>query len=236
MSVMKQVFETLLKVLYPSRCKICGEVIELDELYCEACKNPPVIKAPLCINCGASKSDCTCRNHKMEYKQIVAPYYYTDRIIVSVHRFKDAQMLFIGKTLASAMSECIRDNYCNIDFDFITFVPLRKFHERIRGFNQAQLLADLISEHISVPAVPLLSKIRYTGVQHHKNRQERAADVFGSYDVIDEYKYKLDDKTILLIDDVKTTGSTLNECAKMLKIYGAKEVYCVAAAITKYHK
>ena len=50
---------------------------------------------------------------------------------------------------------------------------------------------------------------------------------------IDEYKYKLDGKTILLIDDVKTTGSTLNECAKMLKIYGAKNVYAAAFAATK---
>lgn len=236
MSIITDALKDLLKVLLPARCSLCGEVIELNKKYCEKCKNPPVIKAPLCISCGASKKDCSCKKHKNEYKQIVAPYYYADQIVVAIHRFKESDMPFLAKKLADDMTKCITENYCEINFDIITFVPLRELHQMRRGFNQSELLADIISENISVPVEPLLEKVRYTGVQHHKNMQRRKADVFGAYDVADEYKSDLYDKIILLIDDVKTTGSTLNECAKMLKIRGAKEVYCASAAITKRNR
>ena len=81
-----------------------------------------------------------------------------------------------------------------------------------------------------------LKKSRYTGVQHYKSFENRTAQIYGSYDVKDSAKSKIIDKNILLIDDVKTTGSTLNECAKMLKIYGAKSVHCATLALTKKEK
>ena len=232
MSVFKSALDSFSKALFPNRCSLCGEVIELDETECEACKNLPTIKAPLCDYCGASKDECRCKEHKNEYKKIIAPYYYRDSLITAIHRFKNNDMPFLVNRLGADMYDCIKDNYSDISFDAITYIPLRDIHERKRGFNQSELLAENIGDKMNVPVLPLLDKVRYTGVQHHKSAQERKADVFGSYDVSDDYKRELSDKTILLIDDVKTTGSTLNECAKMLKIYGAEAVYCAVAAIT----
>lgn len=233
MKELKQALYKISKALFPNRCSVCGEVIELDAQVCDKCIKLPVIEPPLCECCGSSKDDCTCKQHKNEFKQIVAPYYYTDSLVIAIHRFKNSEMPFLAKRLGADMAKCVVENYSDIDFDMITFVPLRHFHKCKRGYNQSELLADVVSDKIGVDVFDLLNKVRYTGVQHHKKAAQRAADVFGSYDVMDEYKNQLVGKTILLIDDVKTTGSTLNECAKMLKIYGAKDVYCAAVAVTK---
>lgn len=236
MNEIKKALIQLSKALFPNRCPVCGEVIALDAQLCDSCKTLPIIKPPLCEYCGASKADCACKKHKNEFKQIVSPYYYTDSLVIAIHRFKNSDMPFLAKRLGKDMAKCISENYADIPFDMITYVPLRSFHERKRGYNQSAILADVVSAHMHAEVHNMLVKVRYTGVQHYKKAAQRAADVFGSYDVVDEYKNQLDGKIILLIDDVKTTGSTLNECAKMLKIYGAKSVYCAAVAVTKKTK
>lgn len=236
MSELKSALSALSKALFSNRCELCGQVIELEEAVCDECKNSPTIKAPLCEYCGASKDDCNCKKHKNEYKQIVAPYYYKDTLVHAIHRFKNGDMPFIANKLGDDVFECISEHYLDLSFDMITFVPLRNFHERKRGFNQSELLANRVSKQMNAPVVPLLKKVRNTGVQHHKSATERKADIFGAYDVEDDYKNSLDGKIILLIDDVKTTGATLNECAKMLKIYGAEAVYCAAVAVTNNKK
>ncbi len=232
MSELKSAFYALLKAVFPNRCELCGEVIELDEKLCDKCKNPPIIKAPFCEYCGASKEDCYCKKHKNEFNKIAATYYYRDSLVPAIHRFKNGGMPFLAERFAADIAKCVLENYSDISFDIITFVPIRDFQKRKRGFNQAQLLAERVAGEMNVPVAQILKKIRYTGVQHHKSAAQRKADIFGAYDVLNDYKNKLDGKIILLIDDVKTTGATLNECSKMLKIYGAKSVYCAAVAIT----
>lgn len=236
MNILKSALIVFSKALFPNRCNLCGEVIEFNASVCEACKNPPEIKQPLCIYCASSKEDCICKQHKNEYKQIVAPYYYKDSITGAVNNFKNNDMMFLSDRFCSDIFKCISDNYKEICFDAVTYIPLHPFREHMRGFNQSELLANGIADRLHIPVLPLLKKMRYTGTQHKKNASERKADVFGSYDVNDNYKNALDNKVILLIDDVKTTGSTLNECAKMLKIYGAQSVYCASFAITKKEK
>ncbi len=226
----------LSKALFTNRCRLCGEVTELDRELCEECEAKKRIPENRCKHCGCAKEDCTCKEHKNEYKQIAAPYYYEDSIVRAVHNFKDNDMPFLAEHMACEMAKDIEKYYCEITFDCITFVPLRKFRVLKRGFNQSELLAKELSKILNVKAVPLLTKVRYTGVQHHKTAKQRAADTYGAYDVLDDFKDKLSGKTILLVDDVKTTGSTLNECAKMLKIYGADAVYCTSFAITKREK
>lgn len=225
-----------LKSVFPNRCELCGEVIELDDKLCTECENAPIIKSPVCELCGCSEDDCRCKKHKNEYKKITAPYYYKDSIIKAVHRFKDGDMPFLAKRFSKDMYDLICENYSNVSFDMVSFVPLRKFREQKRGYNQSQLLAKNIGRLMNIEVLPLLKKIRNTGVQHYKTAAKRRADVFGAYDVREKYKNNLDGKTVLLIDDVKTTGSTLSECAKMLKIYGAHEVYCAVVAITPHKK
>lgn len=232
MNVLKKSLKKMSYILFPRRCELCGEVIEVDDSVCEACKNPPLIKPPVCEHCGASKEDCVCKKHKNEYKKIISPYYYKDSIVTAVHRFKNSDMTFLADRFSKDICKCIEENCSNVTFDFVTFVPLRYLKEKRRGYNQSEILAERIAEHFALEVVPCLKKVRYTGVQHKKSASRRKADVFGAYDVDKEYLTSIDGKKILLVDDVKTTGSTLNECAKMLKIYGATSVYCASVAVT----
>ncbi len=228
-SAIKKIFSAVI----PNRCKVCGNVIELDESLCDECKKLKMIRSPRCKYCGYEKSDCRCNKHKNEYKQIAAPFYYESNVIIGVHNFKENGMPFLAKGYAEYMLSAIKECYAGTDFDLITFVPLRRVKKHIRGFNQSELIAGHLSANMNVPCADMLDKVRYTGVQHKKSAKQRKIAAFGAYDVKKKYKDKLDGKVILLIDDVKTTGSTLNECAKMLKIYGAKAVYASAFAIAK---
>lgn len=220
-------------VFFTNRCELCGEVIEFNERRCQSCNKLTKIKPPYCEYCGYSKDDCVCKKHKNEYKQIVAPYYYENSVVSAVHNLKNRDMPFLAKGHAKQMADVILQTYGDVNFDYITFVPFRPLHKLKRGFNQAELLANELSKYINAPCVCLLKKVRYTGVQHKKTKQQRQAGVFGAFDVCKDYKNKLNGKTVLLVDDVKTTGSTLNECAKMLKIYSANAVYCASFALTR---
>lgn len=236
MSILKKSLKSILKAFTCNRCKICGEVVELGADLCSECSSLKIIEHPRCVHCGCTKTDCVCKSKKNEFKQITSPYYYSESIVRAISNFKMNDMPFLADEFALKMYEQIKTDYQNIDFDYITFVPLRRFHQAKRGFNQSELIAEKLSVMMNVNSVTLLKKVRYTGVQHKKSAKERAADVFGAFDVQKNYKNALGEKTILLIDDVKTTGATLNECAKMLKIYGAKDVFCASFAVTKKEK
>jgi len=235
MSMFKNSAKTLLKAVFPKTCKLCGEVIELDSDYCERCSKIKRIENPRCPYCGASVKDCSCKKHKKDYKAVIAPYYYSGSIKNAIYNFKSKRMTFLADSLAAEMTACIKENYSDIAFDFVTFIPLRRFHEFVRGFNQAELLAKRIAHSLGIPCYDTLYKAMYTGVQHKKTAQNRAASVYGAYDVYKEYS-DLTGKTILIIDDVKTTGSTLMECSKMLKLYGADSVYACTFAVTNNPK
>lgn len=98
-----------------------------------------------------------------------------------------------------------------------------------RGYNQAELLAKEISKKVGVEYLPTLKKIRHNTAQSTiKDSKQRAANVIGAYRVVDAEKVK--GKYILLVDDVVTTGSTVSECARILKKSGAKAVYCLTLA------
>ena len=111
----------------------------------------------------------------------------------------------------------------------LTAVPLGRRRRRKRGYNQAELLARRVAGALHIPYADLLEKVRNNPAQRKQNARSRRVNVYGAYAVIDDSA--LWDKTVLLIDDVKTTGATLNECAKMLRMHGAKAVYAATVAI-----
>lgn len=107
----------------------------------------------------------------------------------------------------------------------IPLFPWRKFR---RGFNQSELLAKLIAGECKIPLkTNMLSRRRNTEVQHQLNKLERAANLRGAFDCTQEPKV---DQTIILVDDILTSGSTLLEAAKVLRSNGASEVLAIAVA------
>lgn len=132
------------------------------------------------------------------------------------------------------MANCVKSDFPRVNFDFICFVPFTKLQKIRRNFNQSELLAEHIAKLLEIPLKDVLIKLFETESQHKKSIRNRSGNVFGVYDVKENADVK--GKTVLLVDDIKTTGATLNECAWILKIRGAKEVYCVTAALTGKEK
>lgn len=224
--------DSLLTAIYPRRCGLCGKVIIPAAYMCKDCEeNVPRVLPPLCLLCGRGKNECLCKNFRFYYSGLVAPFYYEGAVRRCIHRFK-----FYGKTqnarmLGKAMADTVIREFVGKEFDFITGVPLTKKSLKSRGFNQSNLLANEVGKVLEIkPVHDLLVKIYDTPAQHTMNSSMRRGNLVGVFDVSDPSLIK--NKTILICDDVATTGSTINECSKMLLLRGAKAVYCVTAAVT----
>ena len=108
---------------------------------------------------------------------------------------------------------------------------MRKYDEKYRGFNQSKLLAEKVADICSLKCEDLLIKKRKTKMQKRQSAKNRYVNMYNAFDLAENAEIK--DKTILIIDDVKTTGATLSSASLTLKAYGAKEVYCAVLAIVK---
>ncbi len=228
--------DRLLTALYPKRCALCGRVIMPAVDMCRDCaQTVPRVLPPVCKLCGRGKAECLCKNFRFYYSGLAAPFYYEDAVRRCIHQFK-----FYGKTqnagmLGKAMAETVCREFEGKVFDYITGVPITKKSLKNRGFNQSKLLASEIGKVLAIEtAHDLLVKIYDTPAQHTINSSMRRGNLVGVFDVANPQA--IINKTILICDDVATTGSTINECAKMLLLGGAKEVYCVTAAVTRKAK
>lgn len=225
----------IIKLLYPQRCKYCNNVIDIRREICHTCENTlKKIEGDICKLCGASVSDCNCGHKKHFYKYICAPFYYEGAASRAIWRFKFRNATYLSKVFAEDMLRCFNKHYDGYDFDLCTFVPSSDKSLKKRGYNQAELLAKDFCELANLECKELLLKTKETKIQHDLLGVERSGNLAGAIEV--DFDEDLDNKRILLIDDIKTTGATLNECAKMLLIGGAAEVFCLTVAITNKYK
>ena len=231
--MIKEALITLAYALFPKRCGLCGEVILLDKKLCDECDNRKRISGELCKKCGAPKSECKCLPNERtpEFKAVIAPYYYEGSVAAGVNRFKDSGYSELADEMAERIFEHISEYYKDIHFDFITYVPITKKKENKRGYNQARLLAEGISKRMNVECAELILKIKATPQQKKSSAKQRRINLRGSFDLNESASVM--GKTVLIIDDIKTTGSTLNECAYVLNAYGAEAVYAAAFCMTK---
>ena len=117
--------KSLFWFLFTNRCKCCNTLVKNNEDLCDDCKeNLPIIKGEKCKYCGAEKQRCNCHKHKMEYDGITVPFYYEDSIAKSVRRFKFYGKDFLADILAERMADCVKDDFKDVNFDFICFVLL----------------------------------------------------------------------------------------------------------------
>ncbi len=231
----KRIKDNLLWLIFTNHCKYCNTIVEKGENMCAECRNNlPEIKGERCKFCGAGKERCGCKKHRMAYDGITSPFYYEGGIKSGIQRLKFNGKEHIARTLAVDMANCVKSDFSQVIFDFICFVPFTTAQKIRRNYNQSELLANHLSKMLEIPLKNVLIKLFETESQHTKNIRNRSGNVFGVYDIKANADVK--GKTILLVDDIKTTGSTLNECAWILKIRGAKEVYCVTASMTGKEK
>ena len=214
---MIKIFDYILSLIYPPKCVFCGTVIDKSDI-CEECeKTLPFTKGDSIYQKFPFVDKC------------ISPLYYKDYVRRAVLRFKFAGCSCYSRRLGGIMSECAENNLDCGSIDMVSCIPLSRKRMHDRGYNQAELLAKEISKKIGVEYLPTLKKIRHNTAQSTiKDSKQRAANVIGAYRVIDAEEVK--GKYILLVDDVVTTGSTVSECARILKKSGAKAVYCVTLA------
>ena len=121
---------------------------------------------------------------------------------------------YLGSKMTEYYFEYIMESY-----DYITAVPIHKKKLKVRGYNQAELLAEYISEQINIPYCTILKRTVNTKPQNALSKKERVTNIKNAFSLIDNIDIK--NKSILIVDDIFTTGTTINECCKVLKKAGA---------------
>ena len=199
------------------------------QFLCGCCTDlPEKINKDVCIKCGLIKRKCICKKTKFHFSGVIAPFWYKGKIKDSLLKFKFGNAVDYSDYFAAQMADAIKTKYYNIDFDSIVYVPMTKKQIITRGYNQCNVLANKISNHILLPIMHnALIKVKENKTQHNLIRTERFSNVRNVYAVNDIVK----GKTLLLIDDIKSTGATLDECARQLLLSGADSVYCVVTLL-----
>jgi ComF family protein len=230
--------EAAVSLLYPSVCTICGRGVRANEYLCNQCEAKAVrIVAPFCQKCsepfeGSITSEFTCANcaHRtIHFDAAVSAYRGRGIVRQIIHEFKYGRQIHLRHLVARWVHAALDDERLRDSrFDVIVPVPLHATRQRERGFNQASLLAALLSAQTSIASKPLLERIRYTTTQTTLDRSERMENLHNAFRLRKNADVR--GLRVLLIDDVLTTGSTLSECARVLKRAGALSVHAATAA------
>ena len=227
----------VLGMLYPRRCPICGKILEEKKhSVCKSCRpKVQLIKSPFCLKCGKplanpEKEYCgDCERYSHFFTEGRAAFPYTGSIKKSLLNMKLHNRRTYSNFFAGAMAAKFQRYEKEWNIDLICPIPLYKKKRRYRGFNQAELLAFPIGKMFQIPVVPdLLVKVQETSDQKELNRKSRQKNLKKAFK-IGPYDVKL--RRILLVDDVYTTGSTMDAAAAVLKEAGAAEIFFLTACI-----
>ena len=147
-----------------------------------------------------------------------------------IHRFKYDKNIPLGKRLSQSLGQVVAQDKDFASCDLVIPVPLHRARHRERGFNQSEVLAEGISQAINLPlAKEILKRKKNTKDQTYLNAQQRTENVRDAFLVTQPAR--VDNKAVILVDDVMTTGATLNECARMLEKAGAERILAVTLAV-----
>jgi len=236
--------------LLPIYCKRCGDRLLTEEngFFCASCwAGAPWIEPPLCDRCGRPHFEMVGLGYAPEYYPCAdcreRPSPYLDRVFASavydevasdaVKLLKFGRRVKLAAVMGSAMAGTLRRDSAGLRPDEIVPVPLYRTRYRERGFNQSALLAETVAAECGFgpPDMTGLARIRPTRAQSGiRDPRERRDNVRGAFAVADD---RFRGKAVLLVDDVMTTGGTLEECARVLKRAGrAAAVYAVVFART----
>lgn len=233
-----KVKDYLLNIVSPPKCVACNRRLPIDceAMFCEECSTDYHLNnGATCEICGKAihkGRDKTCGNCKQEriyYVKNVSRYKYKGSIKTAIQNMKFRKRCWIAFEFGRAMCKTINNEYNDINFDMVLYVPMSPISEMVRGFNQSYEMACIIGNKLNIPVNgKILFKKSGIKTQSGLNRKERIENVKNAFTVLNPHM--LTDKTVLLVDDVFTTGSTVNECAKILKRNGALAVYVATLA------
>ncbi len=229
-SPLARVSQALLDVLFPPRCAACGAY---GSFLCERCREelpraqPP--RCPVCWETQAQGVDCSrCRGQRPAFAGARSPYLYQGPARELVHALKYSYVSALARPMAALMADYLAEEE-SIEADLLVPVPLWGRRRRVRGYNQSALLARELSRVCGLPADErALSRRRDTPPQARsadaEARRRNVADAFRAEPA------RVEGRRILVIDDVMTTGATLDSCAHALRQAGAASVWALTFA------
>lgn len=224
------IFNAVLGTVYPRQCVCCGHRIADEEEICLPCRHWLERMHPekRCFSCGLEKQHCQCTSCTYHFEKIVAPFYNAGLSQRGFYRLKFSRRPHYARFFAREMAKTVHTEYYGMNFDAICYVPISRKHLRRRGFNQSMILAKELGKILKIPVLYDAIICRFSGkTQHEQDWNSRFRSIRNKYEVGMEVS-----GNILLVDDIKTSGATLDECARELLFAGADKVYCVAALIS----
>lgn len=231
---MSRIIDVFVDFFFPNVCVICGKnTNNTKSSVCHTCiQKIDYIKSSHCVTCYQPLPDggahCwQCKRTKYHFEIIIAVGKYTGILRELILKFKEKD--FLKENLGEILLNALKSNL-NIDkIDYIVPVPLSKKREFYRGYNQAMLLAEYISGKTGKNIiVNNLIRVKNTKAQYELNREERLLNLKDVFELKEPRFFK--NKSIVIIDDIATTCSTLEECSRVLKKSGAKNVYGLVLA------
>ena len=230
MSIFSSIKDAAMSALFPRRCPLCGGVISASERVCGECSVLiDYIRPPICKRCGRPPFDCTCRPGDFYFDRCVSPFVYTKAIRSGIHRLKFRNSPDSAAFFGRMMARLVAQEYGDARIGIVCCVPLHPEDQRARGYNQAALLGKVVAHDLELNwDARVLAKTQRTSAQHTLSRSERQGNVAGIFEVA--RPDLIQGRTVLLCDDIFTTGNTLNECTRVLYEAGAGRVLCVTAA------
>ncbi len=206
----------LCDLLYPPKCMLCGRLLRDSE-------------AVLCGRCGHELPEWDNAPRRVPgYERCAAAFVYEEPIRGSILRFKFHGMQTYAVQFARWMAVRVRGEL-RTSFDFVTWTPCSRRRRWSRGFDQAELLAKALARELDLEARPTLEKFRHRPPQSKtKTAAKRRANVQGAYRLLPGADVR--GRTVLVVDDILTTGATLGECGRILRQAGAKALYAAVIA------
>ena len=226
--MLKNFFAVVFNILFPNHCIICKNIIQSDKInyICLDCINKlsyihrdDYIR---CNRCGriidTKDSTCICSYENIYFDECKSMLYYDDKTSNLIHKMKFSHRYLICKDFAVILSFYYKD-YIN-KFDAVSFVPLGKNRLLERGYNQSELIARHISKIINIPLIEniIIRKKESKPLSMIKGKELREKAIKNAFKINQKYKFNNNKKiNILIIDDVFTTGSTINEMSLELR-------------------
>ena len=216
-------WELLLNFFFPLQCVNCRRLLAADnkDRICGDCWSKIIyLNRPIDI--------------RLSLERIWSVAVYDGVLKKLIHQFKYKEKKYLANPLGKLLVDFVEEYLEEERFDYIVPIPLEKARQKKRGYNQAELLAQVLGEAVNKPILTHLVKRRKkTKPQFGLKKEERFENLSGAFEISGSDKedvVTIAGKTVLLLDDLATTGATLDECAKILKRAGVSEVYALVLA------
>lgn len=233
-------FSILIDSLFPRRCPICLRILIPSLSICPTClEKLTFIKQPSCYRCGKPLSSYEdeycydCKRHPKQFERGFAVMLYDKYTKFSMTQFKYYNKREFATFYIKEALRLYQEELLSLSIQAIIPVPIHHKKKKERGYNQAELLANALSNYLSIPTFSsILIRSVYTIPQKELSPRERLSNLSKAFFINPDFQSSCSLlKTVLLVDDIYTTGATLEACTRVLKKHGVQTVYTLCICI-----